>query len=166
MHSQRLSFLQFMIRLTQSIIVGSFCFLLVVVGLPSISWADEDQAIKQLAERTLVLLQRDENLRAHRKAFDNKIEQILEKERIAAQRARDAATGNNNGHTEDAIAANLRWQEVRIEMKTRLKELEPTLAELLAAEKALNEEKASLQTDALETSKRLRTKRQNRKLAN
>jgi hypothetical protein len=156
-----------MISLTQSQIVRSLCLLLLLIlAFHSVSCAADDQAVKQLAERTLVLLQRDEKLRAERKALDRKIDQILEKERIAANTARDAAAENNDGDKEGAIAANLRWQEVRIEMKTRLKELEPTIADLLAAEKALNEEKAALQTDALEASKRLPAKKQNRKLAN
>src|SRR5581483_11790143 len=122
----------------------------------SLAAADKD-AITDLAERAQALMAREEKVRAKRKELDEVTNKILEKERLAAAEVQrlngiGAPTKDQKGQ---AAAATQQWQEAREEMKEKLKELEPRVAELAAEEKALNADKAKLQAAAKEEADRL-----------
>jgi hypothetical protein len=106
--------------------------------------------IRDLAARAESLLARDDEVKRQRKALDDEINKTLEEERAAAVEAQLAENVSpQNEHTRRAAtSANLRWREARRNMRIRLKELQPRIAEVTAAESLLSAEKAKLQEDA------------------
>jgi len=136
------------------------CLLLIVIAetscRPSLAAGDK-AAVTDLAEKAKDLLSRDEKVKAKRKEIDEEINKILEKERLAAaevQRLNSISSPSADDKTRTA-AATRQWQEAREEMKAKLKELEPRVAEVSAEEKAVSADKAKLQAAARDEFDRL-----------
>ena len=123
---------------------------------PALS-AEDKQRVTNLAARATTFIARDDEVRVRRKALDAEVNGLLEKERVAAAEAQRASgvKPQSAEQKDEAKAANLRWQEARQQLKTRLKELEPRIAELTAAEEALSIDKAKLQEDARTESQKI-----------
>ena len=117
----------------------------------------DKNVITDLAAKGEEILARHETVKTKRKQLDDEINTILEKERLAsveAVRLNSISAPTPDEKTRAAVATR-QWQQAREEMKAKLKELEPRVAEVSAEEKALSADKAKLQAAAKAEADRL-----------
>lgn len=136
------------------------CLLLIAMAetscRPTLAAADKD-AVTDLAAKGKEILAREEKIKARRRELDEEINQILEKERLAAEEVQrlNGISSPTPDEKSRAAAATQQWQGAREEMKAKLKKLEPCVAEVSAEEKAVIADMANLQAAAQTEADRL-----------